>query len=253
MSDPTQRFSSRVEDYIRYRPSYPSAIVELLRRECGLTPRWTVADVGSGPGNLSRLFLENGNRVLAVEPNREMREAGERFLGGHPGFESVEGAAEATGLPEGSVDLVVAGQAFHWFDGDRARREFRRILRPPRWVALVWNERRVAGAPFLEAYERLLEAHGTDYAEVRHRDAADTRALEAFFGPGGYVTASFENAQVFDLDGLRGRLLSSSYAPLAGQPGHEEMLAGLRAVFTEHQEGGTVAFEYDTRVYYGRI
>ncbi len=214
MSDPTQRFSARAEDYIRYRPSYPPAIVELLRRECGLTPQWTIADIGSDPGNLTRLFLENGNRVLGVEPNREMREAGERLLGGYLGFTSVDATAEATGLPDGSAELVAAGQAFHWFDLDQARGEFRRILRPPQWVVLVWNERRVGGTPFLEAYERLLEVYGTDYAQVRHRDAADATALDRFFSPGGYERASFENVQLFDFEGLRGRLLSSSYAPL---------------------------------------
>ncbi len=252
MSDPTRRFSTRVGDYVRYRPSYPPAVIELLRRECGLTPGWTVADIGSGPGNLTRLFLEHGNRVYGVEPNREMRDAGEGLLGRYPGFTSVDGTAEATNLPDGSVELVAAGQAFHWFERDRARQEFRRILEPPRWVALIWNERRVAVTPFLEAYERLLETYGTDYAEVRHRDAADATALDAFFGPGGYGRASFENIQMFDLEGLRGRLLSSSYAPLSGQPGHGEMLDELRRIFEAHREGGAVAFEYDTNVYYGR-
>ncbi len=253
MSDPTKLFSPRIGAYTRYRPSYPSAIIELLGGECGLRPGWIIADIGSGPGNLTRLFLENGNRVFGVEPNREMRKAGEQFLGGYPGFASVDGRAEATGLPDGSVDLVVAGQAFHWFDRDRARGEFRRILRSPRWVALVWNERRVSGTRFLQAYERLLVRYGMDYAEARHRDAADATALDEFFGPHGYRRASFENAQMFDFEGLRGRLLSSSYAPLAGQPGHGEMLAELRGIFEAHQENGMVAFEYDTNVYYGRI
>jgi SAM-dependent methyltransferase len=252
MSDPTQRFSTRVGDYVRYRPSFPPAIIDLLRRECGLTPGWTVADIGSGPGNLTRLFLEHGNRVYGVEPNREMREAGAGLLGRYPGFTSVDGTAEAPNLQDGSVDLVAAGQAFHWFERDRAKQEFRRILRQPRWVALIWNERRIARTAFLEAYERLLETYGTDYAEVRHRDAADATALDAFFGPGRYGRAPFENIQMFDLEGLRGRLMSSSYAPLPGQPGHGEMLDELRRIFEAYQDGGAVAFEYDTNVYYGR-
>ena len=253
MSDPTQRFSSRVEDYIRYRPSYPAAVIDLLREECGLAPEWTVADIGAGPGNLTRLFLDNGNRVYGVEPNREMREAGERLLRGYPGFTCVDGTAEATTLPDASVQLVAAGQAFHWFDRGTARREFSRILTSPGWVVLVWNERRIDSTPFLAAYEALLLQYGTDYAEVRHRDAADDEALADFFGLGGYRTATFPNVQRFDLEGLRGRLLSSSYTPEAGQPGHAPMLEELRRIFEAHQDSGAVAFEYDTGVYYGLV
>lgn len=251
--DSTRRFSDRVDDYVRYRPSYPKAVLDLLRRECGLTPGWAVADIGSGPGNLARLFLDNGNRVFGIEPNREMRAAGERLLGDFPRFASVAGTAERTTLPDGDVDLVMAGQAFHWFDPDSARREFARILGFPAWVALVWNERRVDSTPFLAAYERLLPAHGTDYAAVRHQDVADADALGRFFGAGGYERAAFEHRQMFDFEGLRGRLLSSSYAPAAGQPGHDALLGGLRAAFEAYQEGGVVAFEYDTAVYYGRL
>ena len=151
MTDSTTYFSGRVESYVRYRPSYPPAIIDLLVEDCGLSRDWIVADIGSGPGNLTRLFLDYGARVYAVEPNQEMREAGERLLGALPGFTSVDGTAEATGLPEASVDLVTAGQAFHWFDSQRAGTEFRRILRPPQWVALVWNERRNGSSPFLTA------------------------------------------------------------------------------------------------------
>ena len=219
----------------------------------GLTPQWVVADVGSGPGNLTRLFLDNGNPVVGVEPNREMREAGERLLRGYPTYTRMAGTAEATEIADASVDLVTAGQAFHWFDQARARQEFARILRPPRWVALVWNERRVDATPFLVAYERLLRTYGTDYAQVGHRDAADDTALERFFAPNGYKRATFENRQMFDYEGLEGRLLSSSYAPEAGQPGHDAMLGELRALFDKYQEDGAIAFEYDTSVYYGRI
>jgi len=182
-----------------------------------------------------------------------MREAGERLLAGYPAFTSVAGTAEATTFTDASVDLVVAGQAFHWFDQARAKQEFARVLGPPRPVALVWNERRVDSTPFLRAYEKLLRAYGTDYARVGNHDAADDAALERFFSPAGYRRATFEYRQVFDDEGLRGRLLSSSYAPEPGQPGYEAMLQELRALFDEHQQGGMVSFEYDTAVYYGRI
>ncbi len=253
MSDPTRRFSNRVADYVRWRPSYPPQIVDLLRDECGLTSAWAIADIGSGPGNLTRLFLDNGNAVFGVEPNLEMRAAGERLLAAHPGFTSIDGSAEETGLPGASVDLVVAGQAFHWFDVERSRRELGRILRGARWVALIWNERKVDGSPFLVAYEELLRSLGTDYAEVRH-GSQQGAALTTFFGGADrYATASFPYEQRFDLEGLQGRVMSSSYVPVAGQAGHDEVLAELATVFEHTNKNGEVTFAYDSTVYCGRL
>jgi SAM-dependent methyltransferase len=210
-----------------------------------------VADVGSGTGFLTELFLENGNPVFGIEPNREMREAGERLLQKHELFTSVEGTAEATTLRDQSADFVVAGQAFHWFDRATCRLEFARILRPPGWVVLVWNDRHTDTTPFLIEYERLLQMFANDYKEVNHKNV-DATALKAFFGTKPHK-AVFPNCQRFDFDGLKGRLLSSSYAPEAGQPRHEEMLAALRKLFDEHQHNERVTFDYDTIVFYGRL
>ncbi len=252
MLDPTQRFSTRVENYVKYRPGYPKAILDLLRRECRLTPASVIADIGSGTGISARLFLDNGNRVYGIEPNREMREAGEQLLAQHPRFVSVDAAAEATTLPDALVEFVVAGQAFHWFDPEKARAEFARILKPGGWVVLMWNERRVRDTLFLRNYERLLKTYSTDYAQVDHR-RIDAAALGAFFGRGGYRVARFDNQQRFDFEGVRGRLLSSSYAPEPGHPNYEPMLAELRRVFDAHQSHGTVTFVYDANVYWGRL
>jgi SAM-dependent methyltransferase len=252
VSDPTQRFTGRVESYARYRPSYPRAVLDLLAAECGLTSASTVADVGSGTGILSELFLENGNRVFGVEPNEEMRAAGEKLLRDYPRFTSVAGTAEATTLEDGSVDFVTAGQALHWFDPERARVEFERILKSAGWVVLVWNWRRKNTTPFLAAYERLLLTHGTDYAEVgRYRDGA--RLAEGFFGSHTFETRTFDNRQTFDLDGLKGRLSSSSYVPGPGEPGHDAMMRDAERIFHAHETDGKITFEYDTRVYYGRL
>lgn len=252
MTDHTQRFSNRVENYARFRPGYPRAVLQLLETECDLTSASVVADVGSGTGILSELFLENGNRVFGVEPNAKMREAGERLLQRYPSFTSIAGTAEATTLEDGSVDFVVAGQALHWFDLDRARAEFGRVSKAGGRAVVIWNSRRKNATPFLAAYERLLRTHGTDYEQVEHgRSAAEM--VGEFFGPGGFETRTFDNAQILDLHGIRGRLLSSSYVPGEGEPGAEEMLLEAEGLFREHETDGTVTIEYDTNVYYGRL
>ena len=252
MKDHTERFSTRAENYARYRPSYPEQVLDLLREQCGLTPDSIVADVGSGTGILSELFLRNGNTVCAVEPNREMREAAERLLSHYERFHSINGTAESTGLPDRSVHFVTAGQAFHWFDPDRARVEFARILSPGGWTVLVWNDRRTGSTPFLREYQQLLHDHAPEYERVTHKQLGGPD-FDRLFGPGGYRSASFPNSQQFDFDGLRGRLLSSSYALEPGQPGHDAMMARLREIFDQHRQNGKVSFEYDTQVFFGRL
>src|SRR5215207_9860658 len=251
-TDHTGRFSTRVADYVRYRPGYPPAVLRLLEGECGLDPTSVVADVGSGTGLLSELFLKNGNRVYGVEPNREMREAGGRLLAAYDNFVSIDGKAEATTLPDASVDLVAAGQAFHWFDVDETREEFRRILKPEGRIVLVWNERRVEASPFLAAYEGLFKTYGTDYERVAHRYTG-AEMVQPFFGAGRVTLRTFDNRQVFDFEGLKGRLLSASYAPEPGHPNFQPMMDELRKIFDEHATGGAVAIEYDTKVYYGQL
>lgn len=251
-SDPKQRFSNRVEDYVRYRPGYPSAILDVLRDECGLRPESVVADVGSGTGLLARIFLENGNLVYGVEPNAAMREAGEQFLEKYPHFCSVAGSAEATTLHAASVDLIVVGQAFHWFDASAARAEFLHVLKPKGWVAVIWNERINDTTPFQREYEAFLRRFGTDYEKVAATYPQDGPMRE-FFGSGAADKKSFPNEQVFDFDGLRGRLLSSSYSPPQGHPNHEPMLAELKRLFDAHQREGRVRFEYRTHMYYGQL
>src|ERR1700678_1940440 len=167
-SNSTSRFSDRVENYVRYRPGYPPEVMQELKTECGLNPRHVVADVASGTGIWTRLLLENGNPVFGVEPNPEMREAGEGLLGAFPKFTSVAGAAEATTLADHSVDFVTAAQAAHWFDRAGARREFVRILKPGGWLVLLWNERLTDSTAFLREYEQLLLTYATDYQDIRH-------------------------------------------------------------------------------------
>jgi ubiquinone/menaquinone biosynthesis C-methylase UbiE len=249
VTDPTQRFSSRVDNYVRYRPTYPREVVDFLKTECNLTSKAVVADVASGTGIWTRRLLENGNPVFGVEPNEEMRKAGEQFLADFPAFISVAGTAEATTLPDHSVDMVTAAQAAHWFDRVRARREFIRLLKPGGWTVLLWNERLTDSTPFLRAYEKLLLDHGTDYKEVRHERT--TAEIHDFFAPSSYQEKTFKSGQQFDYQGLEGRLLSSSYTPQTGHPKHAPMLRELQKLFAEHQAKGKVDLAYDTRVFYG--
>ena len=249
--DPTERFSDRVGSYVRGRPGYPPEVMDVARAETGLAGPLAVADVGSGTGIFTRLLLDGGHRVWAVEPNAAMRAAAGAALSGEPGFRSVEGRAEETTLPDASVDLATAAQAFHWFDPERTRAEWRRILRPPGWALLVWNERLTVGSPFREAFERFLREWGTDYHEVRTAWVRGEN-IDRFFGPGGWREHVLPNAQTLDREGLVERVVSSSYMPNRG-PRHAAMLVDLGRLFDEHESGGRVSIEYETRVYLGRL
>jgi SAM-dependent methyltransferase len=251
-ADATQRFSNRVADYVRYRPGYPPGIRDLLRAECGLRHGDVVADIGSGTGFLSELFLKNGNRVFGVEPNQAMREAGEEYLASYDGFTSVDGSAEATTLEPASVDFVTAGQAFHWFDRDAASREFQRILKPAGWLVVVWNERLVEASPFVREYENLLRTFGTDYERVKENYPTEEHMRE-FFGLNQYRASKLPNSQEFDFDGLAGRLRSSSFIPAPDAPNFAPMLAELRRIFATNNKDGRDRLEYSTHVYFGRL
>jgi ubiquinone/menaquinone biosynthesis C-methylase UbiE len=244
--DPTQRFSSRVEAYARYRPSYPRETLNLLERECGLTPGSKLADIGSGTGLLARLFLDFGCDVTGVEPNPEMRTTGERMLLGQPRFHTVNGRAEATTLPDSSVDFVTAGQAFHWFEPTAARTEFHRILRPAGWVILIWNERSITPG-FMTEHEELQNRFAR---EKSHPTGAE---LTAFYGHANWRLARIPNRQQLDEEGLRGRIESSSWSPLPGAENYEPMMQEIARLFRKYQEGGQVTIEYETEIYYGRL
>ncbi|MFZ6026779.1 MAG: methyltransferase domain-containing protein [Chloroflexota bacterium] len=248
---PTLRFSNRAENYIKYRPSYPQAVAGLLQNACGLTADSIVADIGSGTGILSKLLLETGCTLYGVEPNPEMRTAGEEFLAGYENFRSVNGTAESTTLPTHSTDIIVAGQAFHWFQPRPARAEFERILKPGGWVALIWNER-LENTPFLVAYEKLLQIYGTDYEQTQHRNV-DAAAMRAFYGNPSIQRKTFANRQTFDWQGMLGRALSSSYVPAPEHPNHTAFVVALKAIFDQFQNEGQVAIEYETVVYYGQL
>jgi SAM-dependent methyltransferase len=250
MEHPTERFSGRAETYAKYRPGYPDEMLQFL--ESLVAPPASVADVGSGTGILTRQLLKSGYEVWAVEPNEAMRAAAERTLSSYPASRSIDGTAEATTLEDRAFDLITCAQAFHWFDRVQTRLEFSRILKSDGWVALLWNERQENASPLNRAYDNLLKAMVPDYQNVNHRRVAG-EDIRAFFAPGEVQLRTFANNQTLDGDGFLGRLISSSYVPNLGQPGHQEIVEAARKVFEAHQSGGKISFEYETRVYVGRF
>ncbi|MGB2636109.1 MAG: class I SAM-dependent methyltransferase [Candidatus Acidiferrum sp.] len=251
-ADAKQRFSNRVMDYARYRPGYPPALIDLLAKECGLRGNNVIADVASGTGLLTKLFLDHGNRVYGIEPNADMRAGGEEFLRGYPDFTSINGSAEATTLPDSSVDFVTVGQAFHWFDVAAAQREFCRILKPGGWAVVVWQDRRMDETPFARDYESVLVRFGIDYKSVKD-NYPEIEKMRNFFDAGTFQTYDLPNHQDFDWEGLRGRLRSSSYAPTETHANYAPMIVELRRIFDTYQQNGTVRMEYFARVYFGKL
>lgn len=244
----SDRFLGRVEAYAKYRPGYPAAAIDLLEARCGLKRGADAVDLGSGTGILSALLVKRGARVFGIEPNKEMRYYSDLAVSGE--FYSDSGTAENTHMPDKFFDLLVCGQAFHWFDPQRTRVEALRILKPGAWAALLWNERSKVVVPFLEDYEALLRRYATEYDEVA-RLRAQEAGIGVFFGHVPEL-ATFPNEQVFDFEGLTGRVMSAPYAPMPDRPEHAPLMAGLREVFDRHQCDGKVVFPYQTLVYFGQ-
>ncbi|MDR6940509.1 class I SAM-dependent methyltransferase [Mucilaginibacter pocheonensis] len=249
--DSTKRFNNRVEDYVKYRPHYPAQIIDFLQNNFDLTTNKLLADVGAGTGISTELFLKAGYRVIAVEPNAEMREKAIALLSHYPAFTATDGTAENTGLETSNIDAIIAGQAFHWFNARDTRTEFNRILKPGGIVALIWNERKTTST-FEKEYDQLIIKHAIDYVKVDHRNI-DSAHIGAFFDPEPFDLKTFENKQVFDFEGLAGRLLSSSYMPAKDQPGYGPMIKDLEILFGRYQEHNMITINYDTKVYVGRL
>jgi SAM-dependent methyltransferase len=247
----TTRFSNRVNDYVKYRPGYPTQIIDFLQQQFSLSTDKLIADIGAGTGISTALFLDASYRVIAVEPNEPMREKSIELLGNWPGFKAQNGTAEDTRLPTAGIDAVIAGQAFHWFDAKKTRIEFERILKPGGIITLIWNERRT-GSAFEKEYDQLIIKHGKDYVQVDHRNI-DAEHIAEFFTPQPYQLKTFYNEQVFDFDGLKGRLSSSSYMPIKGDEGYQPMINDLKILFDKYQHNGTITIQYDTNVYVGRV
>ena len=226
-------------------------MLAFFKRELGLNESSVIADIGAGTGLSSKPFLENGNVVYGVEPNATMRKAAKEFLAHFENFHPIDATSAETNLQDDACDFIIAAQAFHWFEPESTRNEFKRILKPGGYVCLIWNERQLETNEFLKEYEQLLLKHANDYGIVRHENIQDGE-LENFFQQ-PFERATFSNHQILDLNGLKGRLLSASYMPNEGDPKYEPMIKDLTNVFVKHERDGRITILYDTNVFYSQF
>lgn len=248
-----ERFTDRVENYIKYRPHYPDAVYDYLRDEKIIYADSVIADIGCGTGISSELFLKHNHKVFGIDPNENMLSAATDYLDKYPDFIPVKANAENTLLENKSVDAIICAQAFHWFDKGKTKNEFTRVLRQGGNLVLIWNDRRTNSTDFLKVYEDFLQMFATDYKKVNHKNTQDKTIFDAFFGNTSWNEKSFYNFQDLDFDGLKGRVLSASYMPDEDHPDYDYMLYCLKKIFQRYQEKGTVKLDYDTKIYYAQL
>ncbi len=248
------KFTGKAETYAKYRPTYPQAYIDYLFKTVKLDRESVIAEIGSGTGILLKQLLDRHPCVIGVEPNDDMRGVAERNLAGYTGFISHVGTAENTLLENRSVDLIVAAQAFHWFDPEQFRTECQRILKPDSPVNLVWNTRDnhselvIQNAGICKLY--CPDFHGFSGG----KDYQNPEVFEHFFRDGKYELMTFDNPQSFDLDGFIGRNLSASYAPLPGSQSREKFVAALTELFHSLKgDDGKVVMACYTRSYLGLV
>jgi SAM-dependent methyltransferase len=252
MEDSKTRFSDRVSDYKKYRPTYPVEIISFVLENCPVDKKWKIADIGSGTGISSKLLsLGLKAKVYAVEPNLKMRETAEVEEKGNELFVSINGSAEATTLKNESVNLVCAFQAFHWFDKEKSRKEFIRILKAPKWILFVWNDRVTNETGFLEEYEMLLTGL-PEYKIVHHKNISEAN-IAAFCGTTEIIKKEFGKNQKLDWEGLKGRFSSSSYTPKNGTAEYKNAVSKLKRIFDDYNNNGIVELKYTTEVFLGKM
>ena len=239
---PLTRFTSRADDYARFRPDYPEAAISEILSGLGDPENLTVVDAGAGTGISSRRLADRGCRVLAVEPNQAMRAAAEP----HPLVEFIEASAEKIPLADASVELVTCFQAYHWFRPDAALREFSRILRKKGRLAVVWNERDEADG-FTRDYGNIVRRFATSPSVERRNETFDSTVAAKWFADFSHATFRYE--QRLDRAGLVGRARSASYLPSEG-PDFIAMVAALDSLIEQWQDpDGTVTIVYGTEVH----
>lgn len=246
------RFTDRVDNYVKYRPNYPEGIYTYLAEKKSLSPGFVIADIGCGTGISCEPFLKRNHKVIGIEPNENMLNAAKIYLENYSEFEAIVASAEETTLTDKSIDLIVCAQAFHWFDKEKAKHEFKRILKPGGKVVLLWNDRQTDTTDFLKVYEDFLQMFATDYKKVNHKNVQNKEVFVPFFG-GDFEEVNFQNSQLLNFEGLKGRVLSSSYMPNENVPDYEFMMYCLKKIFNRYQVNDKVSIDYDTKLYIGEL
>lgn len=245
-----ERFNNRVQYYLKYRQGYSTKIIDSLKKEINFDETFDIADIGSGTGLLSKLFVNNGNIVYGVEPNDEMRKAAEDLFSENYNFISIKGTAENTTLANKCVDLITTAQSFHWFNSKLAKDEFKRILRNGGYVVIIFNVRK-NNTPFMKAYNKLQENINSDFKKVRLENVT-SKDIAEFFSNKKFKEKQIDTSQELDYPSLRGRLLSCSYMPLSGAE-NKRVLEELKDIFDKYNKKNKVIIEYQTKIYIGKL
>ena len=252
--DTKNRFSEKVENYVKYRPHYPKKLIEFMEMHDILKKDYVIADVGAGTGKFTELLLQSGYTVNAIEPNRPMLKACKEIYGKYSNLKCIEGSSDVTTLADNSVDLITTAQAFHWFEIEDTKTEWERILKPNKYVALIWNSRLKGEktTPFQRQYEEFVKKYGKEYTRMQENFRVQEK-IDILFKKNGYLEFHTPYSQTFNFGSLMGRALSSSYMPQPRDKLYPKMVEALKALFENHQVENQVSIEYDTELIYGKL
>jgi SAM-dependent methyltransferase len=246
----TLPYTDRAARYARYRWDYAAQAIDAIFSITGIGLTSCAADVGSGTGILTRHLVDRVRSVYAVEPDVSMRWWAEQALANAPTFNSVAGSAQTTTLPDRSVDLIVVGQALHWFDPLPSRQEFLRILIPGGWLAVLWNQG--TDAALAQALSALCTPeNGWDTSIPNQR--REVKPFDFYFGHAAYLQREFAAVKRETWEEFFGALCSDSHAPAETQPSFERLRNAAWQVFRAHSEDGFITVRYRTHLVLGVI
>lgn len=246
-----ERFSNKAEKYELYRPAYPEDSISKILELCNVIPSDNVkiADIGSGTGKFTKLLLDKEFMVYAIEPNEQMRTIAENKFINYKNFNSINKTAESTGLEDNSISIITVAQAFHYFDLDKVKKEFKRILKSDGKVVLLWNFR-LRESNFIKEYENIIyNLHSSKVKPTHAQDNMTDKVFKDFFE--NYEIINISNSQEFDFESLWGRTLSNNHMPNENEPEYLQLYDDIKKLFNKYQKKGKVLFQYRTQIVVG--